>query len=85
MRVHWNTWKTRHAANEVIRMQLPDSYHWSPKKSDYECTSDNLDLVPFVIVLNYGKIVSVCIPKFACDNSTLEIVVLATHPEYLGK
>ena len=36
-------------------------------------------------MLDAGKIVSVCMPKIACDNSTSEIVVLATHPKYLGK
>ena len=66
-------------------MQFPDSYHWFPKGSEYRCTTDNLDLSPFVIVLEAGKIVSVTIPKITCDQSTAEIVVLATHPEYLGK
>ena len=36
-------------------------------------------------MLEAGTIVSVAIPKIACDQSTAEIVVLATHPEYLGK
>ena len=36
-------------------------------------------------MLEAGKIVSVAIPKIACDQSTAEILVLATHPEYLGK
>ena len=85
MKVHWNTWQTWHYANEVIRMQFPDSYHWFPKGSQYRCTTDNLDLSPFVIVLEAGTIVSVAIPKIACDQSTAEIVVLVTHPEYLGK
>ena len=85
MRVHWNTWKTRQDANELIQMQFPDSHHWFPKGAEYECTADDLDLSPFVIVLEAGTIVSVAIPKIAYDQSSAEIVVLATHPNCLGK
>ena len=55
------------------------------KTSNYECTSENLNIVPFVIVLDAEMIVSVYIPKIACNNSTSEIIVLETHPKYLGK
>ena len=84
MRLHWNTWKTRQAANDLIRMQFSDSHHWFPKGSEYECTADDLDLCPFVIVLEAGTIVSVAIPKIAYDQRSAEIVVLATHPNRLG-
>ena len=86
MQEHWNTTAMRTAASVVIVMQFRDSYHGFPQDGKYICTIDNLDLNPYVIVIDEnGTIVAMCIFRLSVGENPPEIVVqaLGTHPSYM--